>query len=229
MRQRNAAWTVCALALMLGIGPGLAQTSVPSATEDALHEMSQRAAIIFSGQVVAIRRHQGVVEIDFAVNDAIRGVSGEAYTLREWSGLWSAGDEPLRLGQRYLMLLHAPGSAGLSSPVGGADGAIPIFGGAGSAEGLPQPAAIAGPAPSDGRVVDLRWVAAQAVRIVPLGADPTAHPTSLPVALRAETREAQINVAAAQSREAAATSAAYASVLGLLRTWEKEKTTDAAR
>lgn len=227
MRQRNAAWTVCALALMLGIGPGLAQTSVPSATADALRAISQRAAIIFAGQVVAIRRHQGIVEIDFAVNDAVRGVSGGAYTLREWSGLWSAGDEPLRLGQRYLMLLHAPGSAGLSSPVDGADGAIPILGGSRSAESPPQPVATAGPAPNDGRVIDLRWVAIQAVQIVSFGADPTAHPTSLPVALRAETRDAHVNVTAAQTGEAAATTASYASVLGLLRTWEKAS--DAAR
>ena len=76
----------------------------------------------------------GVVEIEFAVEDAVRGVSGGTYTLREWAGLWPAGDEPFRVGQRYLMLLHAPGAAGLSSPVGGMDGAIPIRGGTGPAE-----------------------------------------------------------------------------------------------
>jgi hypothetical protein len=34
----------------------------------------------------------GVVEITFAVEDAVRGVSGSTYTLREWAGLWPAGD-----------------------------------------------------------------------------------------------------------------------------------------
>ncbi len=61
------------------------------ATEDALHAMTQMAAVIFAGRVVAIRQPQragGAVEIEFAVEDAIRGVSGGTYVLREWGGLW---------------------------------------------------------------------------------------------------------------------------------------------
>ena len=47
--------------------------STPQTTEDELHAVSQRAGVIFAGQVVAVRRHDGtngatgIVEIDFAV------------------------------------------------------------------------------------------------------------------------------------------------------------------
>jgi hypothetical protein len=177
--------------------------------------MTQMAAVIFAGQVVAIRLPQragGVVEIDFAVEDAIRGVSGGTYVLREWGGLWAAGNEPLRVGQRYLMLLHAPGPAGLSSPVGGTDGAIPILGGEARA--------------ADGRVVDLRWVATRVARTVAYGAEPVARSTLQPVALRADARAAQVDVAAMPSSgDGAARGAAYAAVMGALRGWER----DAAR
>jgi hypothetical protein len=150
-------WTVrivCAVALVFVIlvtecgvaqepsQSALLQATPPQSANDALHSMSRLAGAIFTGQVVAVRRIEGVngatgvVEIDFAVEDAVRGVGGSAYTLREWAGLWPAGDEPFRVGQRYLMLLHVPGAAGLSSPVGGTDGAIPIHGtGAGDGRG----------------------------------------------------------------------------------------------
>ena len=101
----------------------------PQTTDDALRALTDAAGIVFTGTVTAVRRpasSAGVVEVDFAVSDAIRGVSGSEYTLREWAGLWEASDEPFRPGQRYLMLLHTPNSAGLTSPVGGPDGAIPI-------------------------------------------------------------------------------------------------------
>ena len=69
--------------------------------------------------------------------------------LREWGGLWEGTDERYRVGQRLLMLLHAPGASGLSSPVSGMDGAIPLLAGA-SATAEPM--------------VDLRWVAARVSR-----------------------------------------------------------------
>ena len=152
---------VCGLALLAAAECGYGQSpQATGATCDALHAMSRLAAVIFAGQVIGVRRHDavdgatGTVEIEFAVEDAVRGVSGGTYTLREWAGLWPAGDQPFRVGQHFLMLLHAPGVAGLSSPVGGTDGAIPIRG--------------SGPAPpanaTDGRVVDLRWIETRVVR-----------------------------------------------------------------
>jgi len=131
--------------------------------EDVLHQMSNRADVIFVGQVVAIRPHDGdgmgsgFVEVDFEVDQAIRGCAGGAYALREWAGLWSGEANRYRVGQRLLMMLHAPGASGLSSPVGGLDGAIPIQG---VADASPQATAAANPPVP---VADLRWLGAKVV------------------------------------------------------------------
>ena len=196
---------------------------ISQGTEDALHAMTRLAGVIFAGRVAAVRRLDGdggatgVVEIDFAVDDAVRGVSGGTYTLREWAGLW-AGNEPFRVGQRYLMLLHAPGRAGLSSPVGGADGAIPILGA--GRNGV-------------GGAIDLRWIGAGAVRPVAYRDEPVGRPTSARGAVKASglsSDAAQADLAAPTPTIEAAPakeSAGYAGVLELLRSWEKAG--DAAR
>ncbi len=241
-RKVGLAW---ALVLLLAASGGRAQTvsqTGPGTTEDALRAMAQQAAVIFAGQVIAVRRvggvdgATGVVEIEFAVDDAVRGVNGSTYTLREWAGLWAGGDQPLRAGQHFLMLLHAPSAAGLSSPVGGMDGAIPIRGG---------PLRVTGPSTSiDSRTVDLRWIATRVVRPVSYRSQPVAHPTALPVAVRAEAMTAapvpaqeaaddsQTSDASAAWRADAAIApatqdAGYTTVLALLRSWEKGG--DAAR
>jgi hypothetical protein len=246
----------CALAVLLTAKGGRAQMAAeaapgttPGTTEDALRAMAQRAAVIFAGQVVAVRRLNGmdgatgIVEIEFAVDDAVRGISGSTYTLREWAGLWAGGDQPLRAGQRFLMLLHAPSAAGLSSPVGGMDGTIPIRGG----RPLARVAGIATAVDRrtmDLRAVDLRWVATRVVRPVSYRSESVAHPTSqsLPVqaeavaAVPAQGTEAaggsQTSDGAAALRvepaiAATAQDAGYATVLALLRSWEKSS--DAAR
>lgn len=237
MRPRKSAWTAWVFALALGSASVSAQTAAPTlapGAEDALHALSQSAAVIFAGQVTAIRRHEGVdgatgvVEVDFAVEDAVRGVSSSTYTLREWAGLWAAGAEPFCVGRRYLMLLHAPGRAGLSSPVGGTDGAIPILGAASEVPpSAAQPVVAALPALTDGRVVDLRWVATRVARPVSYAVAPVARPISQPVALRPEARVAEVDLAATQSGATAQSGApplegaTYPAVLGLLRSWEK--------
>ena len=226
---------VFGLAFLAAVECGYGQPpQTTGATDDELHAMSRLAAVIFTGQVAAVRRHDavdgatGTVEIDFAVEDVVRGVSGGTFTLREWAGLWPAGDQPFRVGQRFLMLLHAPGVAGLSSPVGGSDGAIPIRG--------------SGPAPpanaTDSRVVDLRWIETRIVR--PIVYRVTERQTALPVSARP-----RMDVVAGLAQEEAGPSAAapgsqgtadvlsasqgmaYTSVLALLRSWVKED--DAAR
>lgn len=226
MRSRSAVWTACVLAVVLSAACGQAQTlssvtpqPVPQPTADALHAMSRLAGVIFAGQVIAVRRHDalngatGVVEIDFAVDEAIRGVSGGAYTLREWAGLWPAGEEPFRAGQRYLMLLHAPGPAGLSSPVGGSDGAIPIRG-----------------ADSTG-VVDLRWIATGVARSTSYG-PASVHRIGRPVlahpnAVAAPTAPGDaIDLSAPLPTETTAAPAAQndttSAILAMLRAWEKD-------
>ena len=131
--------------------------SPPETVIDVLQEFSDQAAVIFAGQVLTIQRpNSGVVEVQFRVDEAIRGCSnGMPYVLREWAGLWTGGNQRYRVGQRLLMMLHAPGAAGMSSPVGGMEGAIPIRQGTAEGESVAQPP-----------YVDLRWLGARAPRPV---------------------------------------------------------------
>lgn len=157
------------LARFAGAQPALSANSnsaaIPRTVEDLLHQMSDQADIIFIGQVVAIRPHAkgsatpGFIEVDFSLTQAIRGCSpGRTYILREWAGLWAGNAHRYHAGQRLLMMLHAPGPSGMSSPVGGMDGAIPLHAvgngstlhGGGSASAN-QPVSIA----------DLRWLGAK--------------------------------------------------------------------
>jgi hypothetical protein len=142
---------------------------ISSATTALLEQMTRSAGVIFAGEVISVRRPdgyagsgqdaaEGVVTVEFRVDDAVRGCVGSSvYTLREWAGLWTGG-ERYRVGQRLLMFLHTPNARGLSSPVHGAEGAIPVRGG-GVAPGPYDGSALAA-----GWVVDLRWVQAQAIQ-----------------------------------------------------------------
>ena len=242
----------CAVALVFvilvtecGVAQEPPQTALPQTTNDALRAMSRLAGVIFTGQVIAVRRIEGlngatgVVEIEFAVEDAVRGVSGSAYTLREWAGLWPVGDEPFRVGQRYLMLLHSPGAAGLSSPVGGMDGAIPIRGtGRAQATGEAETGSAGTGAPADGRVVDLRWVATRVAQPVQYRISPVVRATALPVPVQEDAAESASSLQSANGGGAATEAngttpatalqgTAYTTVLAMLRGWEK--TDDATR
>ena len=185
-------WIVLGVA---GVGHGFGQTvsgmgtdsaGTPTTVDAALYAMADRAAVIFVGTVTAVRRvgddpgsaAAGVVEIDFAVEAAVRGCqTGGTYTLREWAGRWAGADERYRVGQRMLMMLHAPGASGLSSPVGGGEGAIPVRGGGAT---IGEKDTTAG---AQGLVADLRWVGARLARPVvyrkeaprsPMGGDASA-------------------------------------------------------
>lgn len=157
------AWAVCAMAALpasaqtvrsladLVASRGTAHPIVFSPTqsattvEDALRQMSDAADVIFTGEVAAIRMHPGVVEIDWHVETAVRGTdAGALLTVREWSGLWAAQQQRYLVGQRSLVMLHAPSVAGFSSPV--EDGVLPLHGDA----VMPT--------------VDLRWAMTHVVR-----------------------------------------------------------------
>ena len=227
MATRCAARFLCAFvflgASICGVAQESAMADLPANTNDALHAMSRLAGVIFTGEVIAMRRQNGangatgVVEIDFAIEDAIRGVSGGVYTLREWGGLWQAGEQPFRVGQRYLMLLHAPGAGGLSSPVGGQDGAIPILGSmqtlvSGPTESMVTSMTVAA-APSDLRMVDTRWVATRVVQPLPYASQRAENRPALNVPENAD--------AAGLPPASSLRSSAYSTVLGMLRGWEK--------
>ena len=193
--RRRTVLTVCA-ALPLAMPFVLrAQGTAPQTIEDALHQMSDAAGVIFTGEVTAVRQRagesgaSGVVEIDFRVDDAIRGcTAGATYTLREWAGLWAANDARYRVGQRLLMLLHAPGAGGMSSPVGGTDGAIPLR--ATAAAPLATSASTAATPP----IADLRWVGTRLERSVVYANSQVVTGTSQQLAADASTAAQQAPV-----------------------------------
>jgi hypothetical protein len=107
-----------------------AQTAVSTSTNAALVEMAGRAGVIFVGTVLSVDRKDaaGYVDVRFRVEDGIAGCrTGGVYGLREWAGLWT-GAPRFGVGQRLLVLLHMRGPAGMSSPVDGMAGVIPVSG-----------------------------------------------------------------------------------------------------
>jgi hypothetical protein len=156
---------VCVFGLLLGWAVGArAQTAVPATTNAVLADMGSRAAVIFAGTVESVSRMDalGYVDVRFRVDDALKGCRKGAYVLREWAGLWR--DAPRYVaGQRRLLLLLARGPGGMSSPVDGMAGAIPLTGASDAAvmKGGVAPVDRAGGANAN---VDLRWIQMRALR-----------------------------------------------------------------
>ncbi len=155
VRLRGWQWLGWMAGAGLLLGPGRAAGQAGGGGARAvLVEMASRAGVIFAGQVMGIAREddRGYVEVRFRVEVPVRGVervgSGE-YGVREWAGLWTGADR-YRVGQSYLMLLLPRGASGLSGPVDGMDGAIPLIA-AGGGTGMEMG-------------VDLRWIEARAER-----------------------------------------------------------------
>jgi hypothetical protein len=99
----------------------------PAGVSGVLRSLASRAAVVFVGQVESIKPNGGVMEIVFRVQQPAIGEVGSTYTLREWSGRWSGGQQHYRLGQRSMVFLYAPSAAGLSSPVDGMAGIVPLI------------------------------------------------------------------------------------------------------
>ena len=239
----RAVAVVALLAAPMTWGQAAASEGVQTVT-DVLHQMSDQAGIIFMGQVLAVRRSGGVgpaseiVEVDFRVDQAIRGCrSGQPYQLREWGGLWAGGVERYRVGQRLLMLLHAPSAGGMSSPVGGLDGAIPIRQGTAGSQEKIGAVTESLTAPSSSSFVDLRWLGARLPRKVSYRSE-AVRPASASSQLGATVQQAGQVIAAGSvamdvwqvqpleytNASDASTPAQHASVdvvLGLLNTWQK--------
>src|SRR5215469_4220105 len=231
--------SAAALALAnLAHAQGTAPT--PQTLEEALHQLSNAAGVIFVGEVVAIRHRtgengsSGIVETDFRVDQAIRGCSTGTYTLREWAGLWSGGDQRYRVGQRLLMLLHAPNLAGVSSPVGGMDGAIPIRGAV--SELVPQDSTaraavanassitatrasttvVATPAPP---VADLRWVGTRVLRSISF--QTTTTPSTKPATANIDATSASWpTIADVSEASIAAQQAPVSVVVNMITAWQ---------
>ena len=107
-RMLRAFLRLCALAMAVLAGwcrlAGVRRrrSAQPETVVDVLHQFSDQADVIFAGQVLAVRRPgTGVVEVEFRVDEAIRGcAAGTPYVLREWAGLWAGGNQRYRVGQR---------------------------------------------------------------------------------------------------------------------------------
>jgi hypothetical protein len=185
--------------------------------EDALHRMSDQAGVVFVGEVIAVRYvageggASGVVEVEFRVDQAVRGcTAGSSYVLREWAGLWSGGDQRYRVGQQLLMLLHTPGAGGVTSPVGGMAGAIPIRG---SASWL-QATATVSTTPSP--VADLRWVGTRLRRSIMY------RDASTPLANAASGAKVLYGSEVTSDSSTAAQQASVLTVVNMLAGWQKK-------
>lgn len=107
------------------------QPSLPATSSQRL--LARDAGYIFDGTVLSVQRvlqnelgNVGTVEITFRVEQAMRGTrAGRVLTIREWAGLWDAG-ERYRPGERLLLFLYSPSKLGLTSPVGGPSGRFAV-------------------------------------------------------------------------------------------------------
>jgi hypothetical protein len=92
-----------------------------------LATVRRAAGTIFRGTVLSVQAPKATrggemetVQVTFRIDDAFRGVRrGQSLTIREWRGLWLAG-ERYRVGERVVLFLYPPSKLGLTSPVGGA-------------------------------------------------------------------------------------------------------------
>jgi hypothetical protein len=117
--------------------------------------LASRAGVVFVGQVETIEPKGGVVEVTFAVQQPVLGVVGGSYVMREWAGRWTGGQQRYWVGERAMFFLLAPSGSvhdavGLSSPVDGMAGVVPVV-----------------PMGTNGRaLLDVRWLAARVRRAV---------------------------------------------------------------
>jgi hypothetical protein len=127
-----------------------AQSAPDASLGGALRSLATRAGVVFVGQVVKVEPKAGVVEVTFRVDQPVQGAVGGSYTLREWAGLWANGQPRYVPGQRAMVFLHAPGAAGLSTPVDDMDGVVPVI--TTAADATPK--------------LDARWLATRVQRSV---------------------------------------------------------------
>ena len=145
-------------AALLGCGMAAAQTSLqappqpPTTTAAALEEISRQAGRILVGTVVDVHLAGGgrpvdwpdgerMMEITLQAEDCVRGCApGQRFVLREWASLWRGQPHRYRVGQRAVWMLYPQSTSGVSSPVCGMLGVLPIS------------------AVNDGQSVDLRWL-----------------------------------------------------------------------
>lgn len=153
MRVCRWALSVVLAASVAGVG-ALGQQPVGDAPATSvagvLRGLTARAGVVFVGQVQSVKPEGGVVVVTFQVQQAVLGVVGGTYVMRAWAGRWTGGQKRFQVGQRAMFFLHAPSAAGLSSPVDGMMGVVPVVPMGGKA----------------GALLDVRWLASRVGRNV---------------------------------------------------------------
>ncbi len=117
---------LCLCVAFLCIRLASAQASPDASIPAALRSLSDRAGAVFAGEVTAIRPLGGVVEVEFRVDQTLQGTPNATIVLREWGGLWAAGERRYWIGERAVVFLHPLGKSGLSSSVDGMEGVLPL-------------------------------------------------------------------------------------------------------
>jgi hypothetical protein len=124
MRSISKFGWLCGVLLLSA--PAFAQTAPDISVAAALSSLSARADVVFAGEVTAVRPVGGVVEVEFQVDQNLKGPVTGSYVLREWAGLWAAGQRRYWVGEHAVVFLHEAGKSGLSSSVDGMEGILPI-------------------------------------------------------------------------------------------------------
>lgn len=123
---RTRLLTFCSLFLFLFVFSAAAQRGAVTRPQN-LGELAEEAAVIVRGSVTAARvephpqaRGLTTVVVTLRVEETLKGGAEATYTFRQY--VWDLRDRRdglnYRKGQRVLLLLTAPSSLGLSSPVG---------------------------------------------------------------------------------------------------------------
>jgi len=113
--------------------PSTVLLAQPAPKSLRLFQLTKKAGYMFSGTVLSVQRVSAsknvaaeTVAVTFRVDKGIRGTkTGQTLTIREWAGLWNAG-ERYRPGEHVFLFLYAPSRLGLTSPVGGDSGRLAI-------------------------------------------------------------------------------------------------------
>lgn len=130
---RIGAYFFLFLLLYLSSSIGAPAQQRPFMLAPNIQRIIRPAGYIFAGTVRAIEYEPAkapgqvaTVRITFRVEQAIRGTqSGATLTVREWAGLWNAGERYHR-GERLLLFLYPLSKLGLTSAVGASVGRFAV-------------------------------------------------------------------------------------------------------
>jgi len=180
-------------AATLQFEPASGSPQPAASTTALLQQMEAQSGRIFLGTVTSIRLAGAaenaavpewpdgsrVVEITIAVEECVAGCKAGSVVMREWASMWRGRPHRYVVGQRAVWILYPENAAGVTSPVRGMLGVLPVR--------------IATTSTAGSKVakqnVDLRWVQSQVLRAMPnqsTAAGAAVHPQSSVITTRSE-------------------------------------------